>query len=106
MSWADQVERANQAFLNTWGIQATWQPQQGGDPVIVTGVFQKPGLPELAIPGSTQGVAVVRFWMDFDSLDPAPALGDTITINGVSYYVSDLDVDIEGGAVVKLRRNA
>jgi hypothetical protein len=104
MSWADQVERANQAFLETWGIEAAWQPQAGGDPVTITGIIKNPGMADEFIPGSSQGVGVVRFWVDFDSVDPAPAKGDQITLNGVSYDVSDLDVDIEGGAVLKLRR--
>jgi hypothetical protein len=104
MSWADQVERANQAFLDTWGIEATWQSQAGGDPVTITGIIKNPGVEDEFIPGSAQGVAVVRFWVDFRSMDPVPARGDQIAINGVSYYIADDPVDIEGGAVLKLRR--
>ena len=104
MSWADQVERANQAFLSTWGIEAAWQPQAGGDLVTITGVIKNPGVEDEFVPASSQGVAVVRFWVDFSSMDPAPARGDRISINGVSYYVAEDPVDIEGGAVLKLRR--
>jgi hypothetical protein len=41
-----------------------------------------------------------------NSLNPQPIAGDGITLNGVTYDIGDIDVDIEGGAVLKLRRNA
>jgi hypothetical protein len=36
-------------------------------------------------------------------INPPPRHGDAITINGVVYTVVEVDVDPQGGAVLKLR---
>ena len=55
------------------------------------------------VPGSVQGTAVVRLFARFANLSPPPRQGDTITLNGIVYDVQEVAVDIEGGAVLKLR---
>jgi hypothetical protein len=106
MSWADQVERAHAAFLAAWGIAALWQAQDQSASATITGVIKNPGMHEEYVPGGSTGTSVVRFWVDMNSLNPQPIAGDGITLNGVTYDIGDIDVDIEGGAVLKLRRNA
>ena len=102
MAWADQVERANAAFLQTWGQDAVWQPQDGSAPSTITGIKKNPGIQEEV----SRGTNVIRFWIDSNLLNPSPATGDTITLDGLSYDVGDTPADIEGGMVLILRRNA
>jgi hypothetical protein len=92
------VEAMHQAALGAFGIPAVWTPQGGGTPVAITGVIQKPAMLEDVLPGSA---AVIRFFVDFN--DAPPTRGDTVTLNGTVYMIADMDVDIEGGAVLKLR---
>lgn len=61
------------------------------------------------VPGSQDGVNVVRFFVDYSALSilvpPAnPKIGDTITLNGVDYNVGSVDPDAEGGATLKLKK--
>jgi hypothetical protein len=107
MAWAELVEGANAQFLATWGTAATLAPQATpGQTFPITGIIVRPGMEEEFIPGSTTGVSAIRFWVDFLSIEPQPAMGDVITINGVNYDIGPVDVDIEGGATLKLKRNA
>jgi hypothetical protein len=107
MAWADSVERAHATFLSIWGIAATLAPAATpGRTFPITGIIARPGMEEEFIPGGPSGVSVVRFWVDYNSISPQPVIGDAITINGVSYTVGAVDVDVEGGATLKLRRNA
>ena len=55
------------------------------------------------MPGGVQGTSVVRLFIRFANIAPPPRHGDTVAINGTVYDVVDLDVDEQGGAVLKLR---
>jgi len=50
-----------------------------------------------------QGTAVVRLFVRFAAITPAPQRGDQVAINGNAYVVGEVDVDPQGGAVLKLR---
>jgi hypothetical protein len=108
MAWPDLVEAAHAAFLDTWGIPATLAPQSGSGPFSITGIIKNPGMEEQNVPGGAAGTGVLRFWVDFNSpvflTVPKPQSGDTITVNGIAYTVGVPDVDIEGGATLKLRK--
>ena len=93
----------NAAVLAAFGIPVTFTPQDGSGEQQITGIIQKPAMGEDRLPGSISGAAVVRLFVQFASIAPAPQHGDAITINGVAYVVADLDVDTQGGAVLKLR---
>jgi hypothetical protein len=104
MSWADDVQRANQAFLGAWGASATLQPQGGGPAVAFTGIVKNPGIEEQFQPGGSPGTTVLRFWVDFSNMATKPAVGDTVTVNGTVYDMGrPPEVDVEGGAVLHLR---
>jgi hypothetical protein len=105
MAWPDLVEAAHAAFLSTWGIPATLTPQNGSASFSITGIIKNPGMEEQSLPGGAAGTGVLRFWVDYNSISPQPVSGDTITIAGVAYTVGVPDVDIEGGATLKLRKN-
>ncbi|HXP88825.1 MAG TPA: hypothetical protein VN841_29155 [Bryobacteraceae bacterium] len=107
MPWTDSVERAHAQFLATWGIPAILlsPASQPGHTFSITGVIKNPGMEEELLPGSAAGVSAVRLWVDYKNITPQPLMGDQISIDGVNYDVGKVEVDIEGGAVLKLRRN-
>ena len=93
----------NAAVMAAFGIPVTFTPQDGSGAQQVTGIIQAPAMGEDRLPGSALGAAVIRLFVQLASITPAPRHGDVITINGVAYAVADLDVDAQGGAVLKLR---
>ena len=93
----------NAAVLAAFGIPATFTPQDGSGSQQIVGIIQAPAMGEDRLPGAVLGAAVVRLFVQFTTIIPAPRRGDAITINGVVYAVADLDVDTQGGAVLKLR---
>jgi hypothetical protein len=93
----------NATVLAAFGIPATFTPQDGSGARQISGIIQAPAMGEDSLPGSILGAAVVRLFVQFAGIAPAPQHGDAITINGVAYVVADLDVDTQGGAVLKLR---
>ena len=104
MSWPDLQAGANTILLNTFGIAATLTPADASPDVAITGIIKNPGVEEEVIPST--GAAAVRFWVDYANIARQPVIGDTLTINGTAYTVGGVDVDVEGGAVLKLRKNA
>jgi hypothetical protein len=102
-AWSAQSGLLNAAVLAAFGIPVTFTPQGGSGAQQITGIIQAPAMGEDRLPGSVQGPAVVRLFVLFASIAPTPRHGDAIAINGVAYAVVDLDVDTQGGAVLKLR---
>ncbi len=106
MSFRDKVETVDVTCLKEFGIPATLNHQAGGASDIV-GIVQNPAMAEDYVPGSSQGVSVVRFFVRFVDITPVPIKGDTVTLGGVTYDIGKPpEVDREGGAVLILRRNA
>ena len=103
MPWSDLVSAMDTACLATFGIPVTFTPQDGSGAQQISGIIQTPAMAEDYVPGSVQGTAVVRLFVRFASIAPAPRSGDTITINGSVYDVLEVAVDTQGGAVLKLR---
>ena len=103
MAWSDLVNAMDAACLATFGIAVTFTPQDGSPAQEIAGIIQHPAMGEDYAPGSIQGTSVVRLFVRFAGSTPSPQHGDTITINGVVYAVVDVDVDAQGGAVLKLR---
>ena len=103
MAWSDLVNIVDAACLATFGVHATFTPQDGSGAQQITGIIRTPAMGEDTIPGSIQGVSVVRFFVQFSKITPAPHHGDTVTLNGITYVVAEVDVDVHGDAVLKLR---
>ena len=103
MPWSDLVNAMHSACLATFGIPATFTPQDGSGAQQINGIIQTPAMAEDYVPGSVQGTAVVRLFVRFAGIAPSPRSGDTITINGTVYDVQEVAVDTQGGAVLKLR---
>jgi hypothetical protein len=103
MPWSDLVNAMDTACLATFGIPATFTPQDGSGAQQINGIIQTPAMAEDYVPGSVQGTAVVRLFVRFAGIAPPPRSGDTITINGTVYDVQEVAVDTQGGAVLKLR---
>ena len=103
MAWPDLINALDAASLNTFGVPATFTPQDGSGAQRITGIIQHPAMAEDYVPGGVQGTSVVRLFVRFANITPSPRHGDTVAINGTVYDVVDLDVDEQGGAVLKLR---
>ncbi len=103
MAWSDLVNTLDSACLATFGTAVTFTPQDGSGAQQITGIIQHPAMTEDYVPGSVQGTSVVRLFVRFANITPPPRHGDTITVNSIGYDVVDVDVDAQGGAVLKLR---
>jgi hypothetical protein len=99
----DLSNSVDAACLNTWGVPATFTPQDDSGPQQITGIIQNPAMAEDYVPGSVVGTSVVRFFVRLSEISPQPGHGDTITLNGITYNVFEVEADIHGGAVLKLR---
>ena len=103
MAWTDLINTLDAACIHIFGIPATFTPQDGSGAQQITGIIQNPAMAEDFVPGSLQGTSVVRFFVRFANITPPPQHGDTIAINAVLYNVAEVEVDIQGGATLKLR---
>jgi hypothetical protein len=103
MAWSDLVNTLDAACLATFGTPVAFTPQDGSGAQQITGIIQHPAMAEDYVPGSVQGTSVVRLFVHFANIAPPPRHGDAIVINGIVYDVVDVDVDVQGGAVLKLR---
>jgi hypothetical protein len=101
--WSDLSEHVNAEVVATFGIPATLQRQDGSTPEEILGVIQRPGLSEDFTPGGSQGVSAVRLFVNFADIQPPPQHGDTVTLNGITYVVTEVEADTNGAAVLKLR---
>jgi hypothetical protein len=97
----------NAVMVATFGMPATFTPQDGVggwlSPQSILGVIMRTAMPEELPPGFGLGTANLRFWVNFETISPSPQHGDQIAFNGTTYFVQEVDVDIDGGAILKLR---
>ena len=103
MAFSDLVNQMDASCLTLFGTAVTFTPQDGSGAQQITGIIQTPAMAEDYVPGSVQGTSVVRLFVRFVDLSPQPRHGDTIAINGTTYNVLEVEADVEGGAVLKLR---
>jgi hypothetical protein len=103
MSWSNLVNALDAACLATFGVPATFTPQDGSGAQQIVGIIQNPAMAEGYVPGSVQGTSVVRLFVRFADIAPPPRHGDDITLNGILYSVVEVEVDTQGSAVLKLR---
>jgi len=92
------------SVFSAGGIAVSWTPQNGSGVQTIQAMPVPPGMPEELMGG--QGTAVLRLWVDFQALSPAPAEGDVFSVSGVSYVLGRVEAETEltGGAVLKLRK--
>ncbi len=106
-NWPALESIINGAMIATFGVPATFTPQDGSggwlDPQTIVGVIMRPAMAEDFPPGFGPGTAALRFWVNFKTISPAPQHGDQIGFNGTTYVVEEVEADIGGGAVLKLR---
>ena len=94
-------------MITTFGVPATFTPQDdsGGwlDPQAIAGIVMRPAMLEDLPPGFGSNTSNLRFWVNFPTISPSPRHGDQIGFNGMTYIVQEVEADIGGGAVLKLR---
>jgi hypothetical protein len=104
MAFPNFTESLDNTCLNIWGVAATFTPQDYSGPQTITGIISPPPLEEQVIPGHSQGVAVVYFFVRFVDITPNPRMGDTVAIDGVLYNVDKVNVDSQGSAMLHMRK--
>ena len=106
-NWPALEASANAVMIATFGVPATFTPQDGSggwlEQQTILGVVTRSAMPEDFPPGFGPGTATLRFWVNFETISPAPRHGDQIGFNGAPYVIAEVEADIGGGAVLKLR---
>lgn len=97
-SYAESVDRLHQACLWHFGRQITYWPQAGAQSTVL-GIFSATQEAEDSAPG----VYAVVFLRSSD-LSAPPQRGDWIIADGKTYKVYDVEADVAGGAILRLRR--
>jgi hypothetical protein len=100
VEWAQQSSQANLAMLATFGQPVTYR-QGAGDPFQVAGILQK----ETDEQQLQDGVYASMFVLlaDFPS---GPDPGDELAVDGTSYTVYEVSVDLTGAVRLRLRQNS
>lgn len=105
--WPALESAANAVMIATFGVPATFTPQDGSggwlEPQTIQGIVMRPAMPEDFPPGFGPGTSVLRFWVNFETISPSPQHGDQVSFGGATYILQEVEADIGGGAVLKLR---
>jgi len=105
--WPTLESNANALMIATFGVPAIFTPQDGNGgwspPQSIVGVIMRPAMLEDYPPGFGPGTAKLRFWVNFETITPSPRHGDQIALSGAAYVVTDVEADIGGAAILKLR---
>jgi hypothetical protein len=105
--WPTLESSANAAMIATFGVPATFIAQDGSGnwlgPQVIAGIVMRPAVAEDYPPGFGPGTSNLRFWVNLEIISPPPQHGDQIVFNGTTYVVQEVEADIGGGAVLKLR---
>ena len=105
--WPILSASVNAAMIATFGVPAIFTAQDGVAgwlaPQTILGIVMRPAMPEDFPPGFGPGTTNLRFWVNFETISPSPQHGDQITFGGVTYVVQEVEADIDGGAILKLR---
>ena len=96
--FASLLNSLNGAALSAFGREVTYSPQTGA-PAAIRAVFEPSHEAEEHAPG-VYGVLFIRLC---DLLRP-PARGDEVTIDNLIYKVFDIEADVSGGAMMRLRQ--
>lgn len=107
MAFSDMIAAVDHACLSIFGdsLDVAFYPAAGGGPIAITAISVTPQNPEDYLAGGMQGVTWLPIFVRFVDISPLPQKGDVFKVNGVTYDMPNDAVDLEGGAVLKLRRN-
>ena len=105
--WNSLESSANAVMIATFGVPATFTAQDGAGgwlaPQTIVGVIMRPAMLEDYPPGFGPGTANLRLWVNFETITPSPRHGDQIALSGAAYVVTDVEADIGGAAILKLK---
>jgi len=100
--WATLTQNLFLAALNAFPVSAILTPQSTGEPVAISCIEMDGAMTEDLRPGAQR--SAVRLFVNIALITPAPQAGDVVTYNGANYAVMGAPQDINGGAVLKLRK--
>ena len=89
----------NAVFLEGGWISGTFIPQDGSGAQQIQAIVMPPGMAEEVMGGA--GTAVLRLWVDFQSLTPPPAEGDTFTVGTVTGAIRNRRSKVASGMIVR-----
>ena len=73
--------------------------------VVINAIPKDPSMLDQYPIGSTSTLpSVIHLFVNFYSVSPVPANGDTFSVNGSNYVMFDIGSDVSGGTFLKLRR--
>ncbi len=98
MPFGDSISRMDEACLRVFGRDVIYLLETGGQAAI-RAVFQ----PACETEDASPGVYAVLF-VRLADLPAVPVRGDEVEINGARYKVFDIEADVEGAAVLRLRQ--
>jgi len=105
--WPTLNASVNAVMIATFGVPVTFTAQDGAggwlSPQTILGIVMRSAMPEDFPPGFGPGTVALRLWINFETVSPSPQHGDQIVFNGTTYVVQEVDADIDGGAILKLR---
>lgn len=99
------VSQARRAGLRTFGDPVLYQPATGTPFQVPLAVFTAP-FEAIELGGGEASVSTGTPTLGVDLADfpSAPAIGDTLVREGVTWRVSDVQRDGQGGATLRLQR--
>lgn len=105
--FSDLTKALDDTCLSIFGEPAVFNPQTGEGPITITAITA-PAPDEDVLIGTAPGTVVAYLFVRYTEITPNPRRGDVVIYGtpGASYDVVDVLVDRQGGAVLKLRRNA
>jgi hypothetical protein len=92
------LDGLNNAAVAAFGREVTYRPQTG-TPAPIRAIFQ----PSHEAEDNSPGVYGVLFIRSADLARPAER-GDEVIVGGTLYKVFDIEADVSGGAVLRLRQ--
>lgn len=102
MPW-DDASLASEACRDVFGSSVSYTPASGGGPYELVAIFDRPfqavelGPSEVAIAGRRPVLDVI-----LADLPISPAVGDSLTVDGGSYTVEEIEPDGRGGVKLLL----
>jgi hypothetical protein len=105
-TFSNEWDKAELIQIAIYGIPATFTPYATGQPQTICGIIAPPPFEEDVLPNSVTGTALVHFHIRYSDITPSPVEGDAITLDGVVYDLFKIDVNVVGGARLRLRKRS
>lgn len=104
MTWATLADRAITACRDLYGTSVTYTPVSTGVDESIAGILDESWESVDAGGEVPQNALLPVLDLRLADLSVAPAQGDSLVVDGVSYSVIDVQIDGQGGCKLPLHR--